>query len=324
MTPTATTTATKRFFSSFYDVVSSLRPSIPIPISRPPTIPRQFSTPARAHTRPASTPNGSYYYNLLGATGATSTQWGPKSRYVVTRSFAGFCAWTTVPGSTTTAVVHQTRPGVKDAMSGAETPWKRLRGLGVRVGVATRGLHTRRDPAGAGREKVGNVVRTGKVLGQVRLRRRSASTGGGGRGRRTAGGVNGNGKVVKEKVPAEEKEKVVEKVVEVEKIPPAPKTPQEHRMLDRISNIHRPTKDEMLAAATGMWQRLRIRTKWSLIRQMRPYNWEDISAFLSWLVVGHVVWIVVGTTTFVGVLVALVNSVVAQGKNSRETANVLC
>lgn len=83
--------------------------------------------------------------------------------------------------------------------------------------------------------------------------------------------------------------------------------------MDRISNIHRPTKDEMLAAASNMWQRLRIRTKWTLIRQMRPYNWEDISAFFSWLILGHVLWIVVGTTTFMGVVIALVNSVVAQG-----------
>ncbi|CCX14269.1 Similar to Mitochondrial distribution and morphology protein 31; acc. no. P38880 [Pyronema omphalodes CBS 100304] len=68
----------------------------------------------------------------------------------------------------------------------------------------------------------------------------------------------------------------------------------------------------MLAAATNAWQRLRIRTKWSLIRQMRPYSMEDIGAFFSWLVVGHVIWILVGTTSFLTATIFVVNSVSAQ------------
>ena len=87
-------------------------------------------------------------------------------------------------------------------------------------------------------------------------------------------------------------------------------------VLERISHIHKPTKDAMLAAANSAWQRLRIRTKWSLIRQMRPYNLEDIGAFFSWLFLGHVIWIVVGTTTFMSLAIFLVNSVFAQGMRS--------
>ena len=104
---------------------------------------------------------------------------------------------------------------------------------------------------------------------------------------------------------------------------PAPVEPPAQGIYQRISHIHRPTKDEMLAAATGAWQRLRIRTKWSLIRQMRPYSLEDITAFFSWLLLGHVVWIVVGTTTFLSVAIFLVNSVFAQGMCAADQ-NVAC
>lgn len=84
-------------------------------------------------------------------------------------------------------------------------------------------------------------------------------------------------------------------------------------ILGRIAHIHRPTKDEMLAAATGIFQRLRIRMKWTLIRQMRPYNLEDIAAFLQWLLVGHIIWVLVGTTTFFSIVLYLANTVSAQG-----------
>lgn len=84
-------------------------------------------------------------------------------------------------------------------------------------------------------------------------------------------------------------------------------------ILGRIAQIHRPTKDQMLAAASGMFERLRIRTKWALIRQMRPYNLEDMAALLQWLLVGHIIWIVVGTTTFFSIVLLLVNTVYAQG-----------
>lgn len=101
------------------------------------------------------------------------------------------------------------------------------------------------------------------------------------------------------------------------------KNPEENRLLDRISHIHRPTKDEMLAAATGFFQRLRIRTKWAMIRQMRPYNWDDLSAFFSWLLLGQVLWIVLGTTTFVSLTILLVNTVFAQESLARAVGNYL-
>lgn len=75
---------------------------------------------------------------------------------------------------------------------------------------------------------------------------------------------------------------------------------------------HRPSKDELLATATGMFERLGIRTKWLLLRQVRPFNTDDISAFFSWFLVGNLVWILVGTTTFFSIILLTVNSVSAQ------------
>jgi len=97
----------------------------------------------------------------------------------------------------------------------------------------------------------------------------------------------------------------------------ARETPHEKHLLDRLPELshrfHRPTKEELLAAATGFWQRLRIRFKWLTIRSSRPFNTDDISAFFSWILVGHVIWILVGTTTFFSLLILAVNTVFAQG-----------
>lgn len=87
-----------------------------------------------------------------------------------------------------------------------------------------------------------------------------------------------------------------------------------NRLPDLSHRFHRPSKEELLAAATGFWSRLRVRFKWFSIRSLRPFNMDDISAFFSWLLVGHVVWILVGTTTFFSLAIFAVNTVFAQGK----------
>lgn len=79
---------------------------------------------------------------------------------------------------------------------------------------------------------------------------------------------------------------------------------------------HRPTKEELLAAATGFWDRLKVRFKWFSIRSTRPFNADEWGAFLSWILFGHFVWILVGTTTFVSLLILMVNTVFAQGMHT--------
>jgi distribution and morphology protein 31 len=78
---------------------------------------------------------------------------------------------------------------------------------------------------------------------------------------------------------------------------------------------HRPTKDELLEAANGFWQRLKVRLKWVSIRSMRPWNIDEWGAFVSWFLFGHLAWIIVGTTTFFSLIILSINTVVAQGTN---------
>jgi len=67
------------------------------------------------------------------------------------------------------------------------------------------------------------------------------------------------------------------------------------RLTSSLPPLHRPTRDEMLALATGFWERLKIRFKWFTIRGFRRFDTDDMSAFLSWFLVSQAVWIMVGT-----------------------------
>jgi len=81
---------------------------------------------------------------------------------------------------------------------------------------------------------------------------------------------------------------------------------------DRLPHLHRPTKAELLAAATGFWHRMQIRFKWFSIRSVRPFNHDEIFAFLSWIFWGHILWLIIGTTTFMSLIVVALNTVSAQ------------
>jgi len=91
---------------------------------------------------------------------------------------------------------------------------------------------------------------------------------------------------------------------------------QKHLMdhLPHMPQLHRPTKEELLAAATGFWSRLKVRFKWFSIRSVRPFNADEIGAFFSWVLMGHVLWIFLGTTTFFSLAILAANTVFAQGK----------
>ncbi|KAH6856848.1 mitochondrial distribution and morphology proteins-domain-containing protein [Chaetomium sp. MPI-CAGE-AT-0009] len=101
--------------------------------------------------------------------------------------------------------------------------------------------------------------------------------------------------------------------------PPAPGSPEYESLADSMSKYlhlpkmpHRPTKEELLAAASGFRQRLRVRFKWFSIRSMRPWNADEWGAFVSWFLFGHLVWILVGTTTFFSLIILTINTVFAQ------------
>ncbi|OOF96917.1 hypothetical protein ASPCADRAFT_142874 [Aspergillus carbonarius ITEM 5010] len=94
-----------------------------------------------------------------------------------------------------------------------------------------------------------------------------------------------------------------------------PKSQSNRHLMDRLPHmpqLHRPTKEELLAAATGFWSRLKVRFKWFSIRSARPFNLDEITALFSWVLLGHVVWVVLGTTTFFSLLIIAINTVFAQ------------
>lgn len=89
----------------------------------------------------------------------------------------------------------------------------------------------------------------------------------------------------------------------IDRLPHMPQLPQ----------LHRPSKEELLAAATGFWSRLKVRFKWFSIRSVRPFNFDEIAALFSWVLLGHIVWVVLGTTTFFSLVILAINTVFAQG-----------
>ncbi|KDN45207.1 hypothetical protein RSAG8_05122, partial [Rhizoctonia solani AG-8 WAC10335] len=112
--------------------------------------------------------------------------------------------------------------------------------------------------------------------------------------------------------------------------PPAPTNPhlQNYSALFRqlalsLPHVKQPTKQDFLQAATSMWQRMRIRFKWFAIKSFRKFNADDMSAFLSWFLVGQTLWILVGTTTFFSVVFAVLNSFSLQEYVARTISDYL-
>ncbi|KAK4158089.1 mitochondrial distribution and morphology proteins-domain-containing protein [Chaetomidium leptoderma] len=97
---------------------------------------------------------------------------------------------------------------------------------------------------------------------------------------------------------------------------PTPEASESESLAGSVSKYlhlpHRPTKEELLAAASGFGQRLKVRFKWFSIRSMRPWNADEWGAFVSWFLFGHIVWILVGTTTFFSLVILTINTVFAQ------------
>jgi hypothetical protein len=109
-----------------------------------------------------------------------------------------------------------------------------------------------------------------------------------------------------------------QKVEDSHHISKASNQPQQPTLFDRLPqfpHIHRPTREDVLATATGFWSGLKARFKWFTIRSSRPFNADEIYALFSWIVVGHVVWIIVGTTTFFSLILFFINTVFAQGRH---------
>ncbi|KAF2015901.1 hypothetical protein BU24DRAFT_369819 [Aaosphaeria arxii CBS 175.79] len=95
------------------------------------------------------------------------------------------------------------------------------------------------------------------------------------------------------------------------------------RLPQHLPHLHRPSKAELLAAASGFWSRMKVRFKWLTIRSTRPFNADEIYAMFSWILAAHILWIVVGTTTFFSIAIFMINSVFAQETLAKWIGNYL-
>ena len=62
------------------------------------------------------------------------------------------------------------------------------------------------------------------------------------------------------------------------------------------AHVARLSRDDFLNAANGIVQRMRVRVRWFFIRNFRKFNADDISAFVTWFLVGQGLWILIGTS----------------------------
>ncbi|KAH7077078.1 mitochondrial distribution and morphology proteins-domain-containing protein [Paraphoma chrysanthemicola] len=108
---------------------------------------------------------------------------------------------------------------------------------------------------------------------------------------------------------------------------PDPSQASSKHLLDRIPHslphLYRPTKAELLEAASGFWSRIKIHFKWLTIRSARPFNADEIYALFSWILAAHVLWIVLGTTTFFMLTVFLINTAFSQETLAKWIGNYL-
>lgn len=95
------------------------------------------------------------------------------------------------------------------------------------------------------------------------------------------------------------------------------------RLPHHLPHLYRPSKAELLAAASGFWSRIKIHFKWLTIRSTRPFNADEIYALFSWIIAAHVLWIVLGTTTFFMLTIFLVNTAFSQETVGKWIGNYL-
>lgn len=83
-----------------------------------------------------------------------------------------------------------------------------------------------------------------------------------------------------------------------------PQNPPEKPPLSK--NLLRPKAKSLehhLDKVSSRWGRLAVRTKWALIKNYRPFNTDELGAMFSWIVWGHILWILLGTTTFISLVI---------------------
>ncbi|KAF1971173.1 mitochondrial distribution and morphology protein family 31/32 [Bimuria novae-zelandiae CBS 107.79] len=95
------------------------------------------------------------------------------------------------------------------------------------------------------------------------------------------------------------------------------------RLPHSLPHLKRPTKAELLEAASGFWSRIGVHFKWLAIRSNRKFNADEIYALFSWILAAHFAWLLLGTTTFIMLTVFLINTVFAQETVAQWIGNYL-
>ncbi|CCH58051.1 hypothetical protein TBLA_0A02520 [Henningerozyma blattae CBS 6284] len=86
----------------------------------------------------------------------------------------------------------------------------------------------------------------------------------------------------------------------------------------RIQNIllrknqQRMDRQLFLKEADTFYKKFKLNTKWFLIKENRPFSHDEISAMFSWLIISQLIWIILGTTTFVSIILFFLNTVFAK------------
>lgn len=88
-------------------------------------------------------------------------------------------------------------------------------------------------------------------------------------------------------------------------------------------NQERLTKQKLLSEATNFYERFKINTKWVLIRGNRPFSTDEIGTLFSWLILSQIMWVVLGTTTFVSLVLFTFNTVFAKEMVGKFVGNSL-
>ena len=73
-------------------------------------------------------------------------------------------------------------------------------------------------------------------------------------------------------------------------------------------NNEREFKQTLLADARNFQQRFKINLKWILIKNNRPFSFNEISIIASWLLLSQVLWLILSTTTFISFYLFVMNS----------------
>lgn len=95
---------------------------------------------------------------------------------------------------------------------------------------------------------------------------------------------------------------------EQEKIAASNRKIRENQLYKRRLN----ERNRLLKETENIWGRLKIRLRWFLKKSTNPFNTDDIGALISWILVSHVLVFIIWTTTFVSLIIYLMNTVFAQ------------